>query len=429
LKTRGLWGVIALLLAALVFVVAGCGGDDDEEGAADTAAATGETEGGGGAEGKTVKIVSDLPLQGSDRVQTTQMVRAIEFVLEQNNNKAGPHTLKFESNDDSTAAKGAWDEAKCAENARSYVDDDEVVVVIGTYNSGCAAIIIPILNEVPIAMVSPANTYVGLTKSGPGTEQGEPDKYYPSGERNYVRVVASDDNQGKIGASYMKDALGVTKVFILDDKELYGKGVADAFEASAKEIGLTVAGHEGWDKDAQNYRALMTKIKASGADGIYIGGISTNNGGQLVKDKASIVGDNEAVKLLVSDGFVLSSLFEEAGADKVEGAYGTAPTQPPDKLTGAGKEFVDAFSEKEGGKALEVYTIYAAAAAQVAVDAIARSDGTREDVLAKLFETDLSDTVTGQMSFGETGDPENATETVYLAKDGAWTFKEAKALQ
>jgi branched-chain amino acid transport system substrate-binding protein len=423
-KKRGWLALLALLIAALALVVAGCGGDDDDdEAGGDTAPAeTGE----GGAEGQAVKIVSDLPLQGSDRVQTEQMVRAIEFVIEQNNGKAGPHTIEFESFDDATAAKGAWDEAKCAENARTYAESDDIVAVIGTYNSGCAAIIIPILNEVPIAMVSPANTYVGLTKGGPGTEAGEPDKYYPSGERNYVRVVASDDNQGKVGAAYMKDELGVTKVFILDDKELYGKGVADAFEAAAKEAGIEVVGHEGWDKDAQNYRALMTKIKATGADGIYIGGISTNNGGQLVKDKVSTVGDNETVPMVVSDGFVLSSLFEEAGPDILEGAYGTAPTFPPDKLTGAGKEFFDAFSEAEGGKPLEVYTVYAAAAAQVTIDAISRSDGSREDVIAKLFETDIPDSVTGPMSFNDEGDPENATETIYQAKGGEWTFLETR---
>jgi branched-chain amino acid transport system substrate-binding protein len=426
-KKRGWLALLALLVAALALVAAGCGGDDDDEAGGDTGAAT--DTGGGGAEGKAVKIVSDLPLQGSDRVQTEQMVRAIEFVIAQNDGKAGPHTIEFESFDDATAAKGAWDEAKCAENARTYTEDDTIVGVIGTYNSGCAAIIIPILNEVPIAMVSPANTYVGLTKGGPGTEAGEPDKYYPSGERNYVRVVASDDNQGRIGASYMKDELGVTKVFILDDKELYGKGVADAFEAAAEEIGLEVVGHEGWDKDAQNYRALMTKIKATGADGIYIGGISTNNGGQLVKDKVSTVGDMEQVKMLVSDGFVLSSLFEEAGPAILEGAYGTAPTFPPDKLEGEGAQFFNDFSEEEAGKPLEVYTVYAAAAAQVLLDAISRSDGTREDVLAKLFEVNIPDSVVGPMSFGETGDPEAATETIYQAKGGAWTFLETKAVE
>ncbi len=422
-KRKVLW-LLALLVAALALVAAGCGGDDNES-SGDTTA--GDTSGGGGS-GKTVKIVSDLPLQGSDRVQTSQMVRAMEFILKQANNKAGDYTIEYESMDDATAAAGKWDEAKCAENARSDVDDDSIVAVIGTYNSGCAGIMMPILNEVNLVMISPANTYAGLTHAAPGTSSGEPEKYFPSGERNYVRVVASDDNQGKIGAKYMKETLGVTKVFILDDKELYGKGVADAFEAAAKDAGLTIAGHEGWDKDSQNYRALMTKIKATGADGIYIGGVSANNGGQLVKDKAQIVGDNTKVKLVVSDGMVLSSLFDEAGEANVEGAIGTAPTQPPAKLTGKGKQFITDFLAAEKGKAAEVYTIYAAASMQVALDAIARSDGTREDVLAKVFETNIPDSVVGPLTFNEQGDPAGGTESVYKATRGAWAFQETQSV-
>ncbi len=399
--------VLGLLVAALALVAAGCGG------------------GGGG--GETLKIVSDLPLQGSDRVQTEQMVRAIKFVLEQADNKAGDYTIEYESFDDSTAAAGKWDEAKCAENARTYADDDSIVGVIGTYNSGCAAIIIPVLNEVSVAMNSPANTYAGLTHSAPGTEAGEPGKYYPTGTRNYARVVASDDNQGRVGADWMKGQLGVTKVFILDDKELYGKGVADAFEDAAKTVGIQVVGHEGWDKDAPNYTALMTKIKSTGADGIYIGGISTNNGGQLVKDKVEVVGDNETVKLVMADGFVLSSLFDEAGADNVNGGYGTAPTQPPENLTGAGKEFIRAFQEKEGPNTnIEVYTIYAAAAAQVLLDAISRSDGSREDIVAKLYETDLPDTVVGPFRFDPNGDPAAGTESIYKAENGAFVWQSAQ---
>jgi len=409
-KKRTVFIALGSLVAALTLVAAGCGGGDDG--------------------GKTLKIVSDLPLQGSDRVQTEQMNRASESALEPAGGKGGDYTIEFEAFDDATAAKGAWDEAKCAENARTYADDDSIVGVIGTYNSGCAAIIIPVLNEVGLAMVSPANTYAGLTHDAPGTEAGEPQKYYPTGSRNYARVVASDDFQGKVGAGFMKDDLGVTKVFILDDKELYGKGVADAFEDAAKTAGLEVVGHEGWDKDAPNYTALMTKIKATGADGIYIGGVSTNNGGQLVKDKATVVGDNDAVKLVMADGFVLSSLFDEAGADKVNGAYGTAPTQPPGNLTGAGAEFITAFQAAEGeGTNIEVYTIYAATAAQVLLDAIARSDGTRADIVAKLFETDLPDTVVGAFSFNADGDPSAGTESIYLAEDGAFVWQQAKAAE
>ena len=399
---------LGMFVALLVVVAAGCGG--------------------GGDGGKTLKIVSDLPLQGSDREQTAQMNKAIEYVLKQADNKAGDYTIEFEAFDDSTAAAGKWDEAKCAENARSYVDDDSVVGNIGTYNSGCAAIEIPILNEVDLAMVSPANTYPGLTTGGPGTESGEPTKYYPTGTRNYARVVANDSFQGRVDASYMKDDLGVTKVFILDDKELYGKGVADVFEASAKEIGLQVVGHEGWDKDAPNYSALMTKIKATGADGIFIGGVSTNNGGQLVKDKVNIVGDNDKVKLMVSDGFVLTTLFEESG-NTIEGAYGSAPTKPPSQVTGKGKEFFDGFQATlPEGESIQVYTIYAAAAAQVLLDAIAKSDGSRSDITAKVFETSLPDSVVGNLQFDENGDPTAGTESIYTATNGDWQWKEERAV-
>ena len=418
MKARRAFWLFAFLLAVLAFAAAGCGGGNDNAGGADTAAG-----GGGGTEGKTVKIVSDLPLQGSDRVQTTQMNEAIKFVLEQANNKAGAYNVEFEAFDDATAAAGKWDEAKCSENARTYADTEDLVGVIGTYNSGCAAIIIPIINEVPIAMVSPANTYAGLTHQAPGTESGEPDKYYPSGNRNYVRVVASDDNQGKVAAKYMKEKLGATKIFILDDKELYGKGVADAFEGFAPDNGLEVVGHEGWNPQDPNYRALMTKIKASGADGIYIGGVSTNNGGQLMKDKVDIVGDNQKVKVMVSDGFVLSSLFDEAGAENVNGAIGTAPTQPPGNLSGAGAKFVSDLMAKLGVEGLEVYTTYAAAAAQVLMAAIEASDGTQQGVLDQLFNVN-TDSVVGPMSFDENGDPAQKVESVYLADNGTWAWQE-----
>ena len=206
-KWAGL-ALLGLLVAVFSLVAAGCGGDD-----------------GGG--GDTVKIVSDLPLQGSDRVQTEQMVRGIEYVLEKAGNKAGDYTITFESFDDSTAAAGKWDEAKCSENARTYAQRRRR----GGHRDvqpGCAGIEIPLLNEVPIAMVSPANTYAGLTHGAPAPSLDEPDKYYP-GERNYARR-RNGRQPGQDRRQFLKDDQGCTSVYILDDKELYGKGVADAFE-------------------------------------------------------------------------------------------------------------------------------------------------------------------------------------------------------
>jgi branched-chain amino acid transport system substrate-binding protein len=410
--------VLMLLIGAFALLAAGCGGDEEEP------TATGQAE---QPAGETVKIVSDLPLQGSSAAQTETMVNGIELYLESIGNKAGNFTIEYESFDDSTAAKGAWDEATCAANARQYIEDESVLGVIGTFNSGCAKIEVPIANEASLAYVSPANTATGLTHAGPGAEPGEPEKYYPTGTRNYTRVVASDDFQGQIDATYMMETLGVTSVFILDDKDAYGKGVADSFEQASNDIGLEVAGHEGWDANASNYRALMTKIKATGADGIYIGGISCFNGGQVIKDKVSVVGDNEAVKLMVSDGFVLESIFEEAGPENVEGAYGSAPVIPAEDLTGAGAEFIQQYTDQFGKP--EVYTAYAAGAAQALVDAIGRSDGTREDVVAKLFETNIEDGIVGPMSFDENGDPESPLMSIFKGTGGTWVFEESVQIE
>jgi branched-chain amino acid transport system substrate-binding protein len=409
--------VLVLLVGAFALMASACGGDDEST--------TGGAGTDGGTGGKTAKIVSDLPLQGSSAAQTETMVNAIKLYLEQIDNTAGDYTITYESFDDATAAKGAWDEATCAANARNYVEDETILGVIGTFNSGCAKIEVPIANEASLAYVSPANTAVGLTHEGPGSEPGEPDKYYPSGTRNYTRVVASDDFQGQIDATYMAGA-GVTKVYILDDKDAYGKGVADAFEIAAPDAGLEVVGHTGWDANAQNYTALMTQVKASGADGVYIGGISDFNGGQVVKDKVAVVGDNEEVMMMASDGFVVASLFEEAGADNVEGMYGSAPVLNPEDLTGAGATFLEDYTAQYGDP--EVYTAYGAAAAQALIDAISRSDGTREDVVAKLFETDIADGIVGPMSFNDEGDPENGLISIFKAEGGAWTFVEAQQL-
>jgi branched-chain amino acid transport system substrate-binding protein len=403
--------VLVMVIGALALLAAGCGGGNESQG-------TG-TSGGGG--GKTVKIVSDLPLQGSSAAQTEQMNNAIKLYLSEQGNKAGDYTIQFEAFDDSTAAKGAWDEATCSANARKYVEDESVIGVIGTFNSGCAKLEVPVANEASLAYVSPANTAVGLTHVGPGSEPGEPEKYYPSGTRNYARVVTPDDVQGQIDANYMKDKLGVKKVFILDDKDAYGKGVADAFEQAAKDVGLEVAGHEGWDTNAQNYKALMTQIKATGADGIFIGGISCFNGGQLVKDKVAVVGDNDAVKTVVSDGFVQASLFDEAGADNVEGIYGSAPTLNPDDLPGAGKEFNAKVKEQFGQP--EVYTAYAVAALQMMLAALEASDGTRQGVVDNLL-TAQADTVVGPIKFDENGDPADKFESIFQGKGGAWAFVE-----
>ncbi|HXX93973.1 MAG TPA: branched-chain amino acid ABC transporter substrate-binding protein, partial [Planctomycetota bacterium] len=229
-----------------------------------------------------IKIVSSLPRTGSARGQTDTIVNGILMAIEEAGSKVGAFAIKYEDLDDATAAAGMYTPEKEAANADQAIKDPDVMVYIGTYNSGAAKVSMPKLNQASILMISPANTATGLTKPGKG-DAGEPEVYRPAKKVNYVRVVPADDIQGVVSADWAKK-LGLTKVFILDDRDVYGKGIADLFQAHAEEIGLKVLGREGIDAQAQEFKPLMTKIKAAGPHLVYFGGTTQSKAGQLVKD-------------------------------------------------------------------------------------------------------------------------------------------------
>jgi branched-chain amino acid transport system substrate-binding protein len=366
-------------------------------------------------------IASDLPLQGSGRTQTVQMTEAIKFVLKQKGFKAGKYKVGFQSCDDATAQAGKWASEKCSANANAYAQNKSVVGVIGTFNSGCAEIIIPVLNRAPggpVAMVSPANTYVGLTHSGPGTAAGEPDKYYPTGKRNYIRIVAADDFQGAADAMNAKQ-LGLKSVYILNDKEAYGLGVATDFKNSLSQLGVKVAGFAAWNGKASSYTGLATKIKASGADGVFLGGLVCENGGKLVKDLRSVLGNN--VTLLAPDGFTPISAVVQGAGKAAENMYVSVAGQPNEALGATGKTFVKDFGATQSGGNVDPYSSYAAQAADVLLTAIANSDGTRTGVTAQLIKTKVTNGILGTFTINQNGDTSSNPVTQYLIKGGKQT--------
>ena len=367
-------------------------------------------------------IASDLPLQGSGRTQTVQMGQAIAYILKQHGWKAGKYTLAYQACDDSTAQAGKWDSGKASTNANAYAQDSSVIGVLGTFNSGAAEIEIPVLNRAPngpLAMVSPANTYVGLTHGGPGTVAGEPGKYYPTGKRNYARVVAADDYQGAADA-LLAQSLGVKKVFILNDKEAYGLGVASNFRNAATKLGIKTVGFTAWDGKATSYQALAVKIKASGAQGVFLGGLICENGGKLIKDIRA--GVASSVKIMMPDGFTpASATIKEAGG-AAQGATISVAGLPNSALKGAGKQFVTGFTKAVGVP--DPYAVYAAQAALVMIQAIAQSNGTRADVTKQVFKVDLKNSILGNLSFNSNGDVTSNPVTIYKVKgNAAPTFK------
>ena len=405
-----------------------------------TACATTSEQGGAGGDGTATDLIisTDLPLQGANASQSESTNNLIQLYLDQVGGKAGNYNIKLQTYDDSTAAKGAWDEAACAKNATDHVANTDEVAVMGTLNSGCAKIELPTLNSDNLLMVSHANTNPGLTKTW---DTGEPEKYYPSGTRNFARVNTTDDYQGAGAASFAANDLKVTKAFVLDDNQTYGLGVAKAFADNAAKNGIEVVGTAHWDAKQPNYAALFQTVKASGADIVYLGGIYDNNGGQLIKDKVAVLGANDGdVKLFAPDGF--TGYPDMLKLDQSKGMYLTFAGLTQDQLTqsgGEGAKLLKAYQDKYGKAPDGSYPLYGVAATQVILAAIAKSDGTRKSVTDQV----LGDTAGAGISIPAdqsvlgkaitidpaTGDTTSRDLTIEVVKDGKETFAKTQSVQ
>jgi len=383
------WGC---LIGVMAFAVAACGDDN------------GGDSGGGGSKssaGSTLTIYSSLPLEGDGRPQSEDVVRGEKLALEEHGGKAGNFKINYQSLDDATAAAGKWEAGQTSANARKAVGDDKTIAYLGEFNSGATAISLPITNEAGILQVSPSNTYVGLTRSE-GADKGEPQKYYPSSNRTYGRVVPADHIQAAAQVQYQKDQ-GCKATYILNDKEVYGAGIAAQVAKLAPPAGIQIKGNDGIDTKAANFRALAGKIKSSGADCFFFGGITQNKGVQVFKDVAAA---NPTIKMFGPDGVAESAFSSKLGADVEKRTWITNPTLDPKLYPASAQQFFQKFKAKYG-KDPEPYAIYGYEAMSVVLEAIKRAGdkgNDRASVVKSFFETKGRDSVLGKYDIDENGD-------------------------
>ncbi len=380
------------------------------------------TAGTSGGDTGTIKIVSSLPRTGLSKAQTDDIVDGFNLSLEEHNNKAGNFTIVYEDMDDATAQAGKWDAATEAGNATKAVNDADVMVYLGTFNSGAAKVSIPILNKAGLAMISPANTAPELTK--PGFDDTVLNTLYTSGARNYFRVVIADDVQGAAAANWAKE-LGFKKAYVLNDQEVYGKGVANVFAKQFAAGGGTVIANEGYDLKQAEFRSLMSKIKAAGADIVYCGCLVDSGGPQLTKDLKAVAPD---IQFMGPDGIQTQAYIDSAGADVAVGVLATVAGTAKADLKGKGAEFYTNFTAKYKKDNPDPYAIFGYEAMNVAIDAIERAGKKdRAAILAEIAKTKDYEGALGTWGFDENGDTtlDRASNTMgaYKVVDGKFVFQ------
>jgi branched-chain amino acid transport system substrate-binding protein len=389
--------------------------------AAGVAACGGE---GGGQTGKiagtTLTIYSSLPLQGTSRAQSEAVIEGERLALDKfaPGGKLGTWTIKYVSLDDSTAQNpGTADEGQTAQNARRASSDKTTIFYLGEFNSGGSKVSIPILNKAGIPQISPANTYVGLTTNDPGSEPGEPTKYYPGGKRTYARVVPRDTIQGAALVSVMKED-GCKTVTLWNDGSTYGSGLARNIELSGQKAGLTFQDKQRTDKSAPNYRALAAGIKS---DCFMWSGVTGENGVQVFKDAAAAC---TSCKLYGPDG-----VAEEAFTNPAKGGI-PADVGARTKVTVAtlgvkdlpnATPVVDAFKRKYHTTNVDPYGIYGYETMALALDVLKKAGAQANDrakVRDVLFQEKDRQSVLGTYSIDPNGDTTLTDYGLYVVKDG-----------
>jgi branched-chain amino acid transport system substrate-binding protein len=368
--------------------------------------------------GNTLTVYSSLPFDPTDKPQSQDVVDGEKLALQQAGNKAGKYNIKYVSLDDSTPAEGKWEAGQTSSNARTAAQNKNTILYLGEFNSGATAVSLPILNRSGILQISPSNTAVGLTKKS--ADPAEPAKYYPTGKRTYGRVVPADNIQAAAQISYMKDQ-GITKLYVLDDKEVYGKGIGDAVAADAKKAGIQVVGDEGIDPKAANYRSLAQKMKAAGADGFFFGGITANNAVQLWGD---VFATNPTIKGFGPDGVAETAFSSKIPASTMKNTFITNPTLPPQLYPPAAQKFFTNFKTTYGHDP-EPYAIYGYSAMNAALASIKNAGdkgNCRENVIKGFFAIKNQPSALGNYSIDADGDTTITDYGGNLVKNGKLTF-------
>jgi len=359
----------------------------------------------------TVYVSAPLALESS-----TIIVNSIKVAFEEMNYTVMGTQIQLIVLDDGDAS-GGWVEERERKNAEAAALDPSAIAYIGPINSGAAKISMPILNRARIVQITPTNTWPGLTKIG--FTPGEPGIFYPTGLKHFLRVCTTDDLQGPAGAQWA-DSLGYKKMYLVDDGEAYGAGIAKLFLAEAKKIPLVLAGAATLEKDVTDYSALAQTIIASGADLVYYGGITPNGGPELLKELRNA---SSSIAFMGPDGIFEADFIERAGVQNAEGLLLTAVGVPPDQFdTPQVVSFLKKYKKAYNSEP-DVFGALAYEATKVIFAAVGRAGSLdRVAILDEARKTRNYPGLFGTWSFDQNGDTDQKLMSGSVVKGGEFTF-------
>jgi branched-chain amino acid transport system substrate-binding protein len=351
--------VRALLVLGACLVLAGCGGRHEVP--------------GNSIRGHALTIYTSLPLHGASAFGGNAVLDGERLALAQTHGRIGHFTVALKALDDATIARGGWDPGQVTQNAHVVLADPSAIAYLGDFNSGASAVAIPLLNRTGMLVLSPTSTAVGLTTAGPASSPGEPDKYYPTNQRTFVRL-APDDSRQATAQVRLQRRLGCRRVYVLNDGEFDGYDLAVSYQLAARGAGLTVVGAQSFDSGARDYASLALTVAQSGANCVLVSALPENH--------AALVTRQVAAALPGAKLFGISALAQPSFTDPAHGGiplaldsrvFLTAPAVRPGLADQFDAAFAGRFGHPDTLPAYGYpYAVYGYEAMRMVLDAIAK---------------------------------------------------------
>ncbi|HCM42341.1 MAG TPA: branched-chain amino acid ABC transporter substrate-binding protein [Candidatus Omnitrophota bacterium] len=346
-----------------------------------------------------IKIGCAAPLTGDQAQIGIDMCNGVELALLQANDFAqqaavsGVAPLQFEI----SRQDDQHNPAQAVNVAKKFVSDPAVLAVVGHFNSSCTKPSSAVYNSAGLTQITPASTNPELSRQGFST---------------FFRTAATDEVQGPKGAIFAVKKLGIKKIFVIDDKTTYGKGLADEFEKKARELGAEILGHEGITQGDKDFTPLLTKIKPLEPELIYYGGIYPE-GSLLLRQTRAL--DMKA-GFMGGDGIATLTFSELATQAIAEGTYATMVGGDMHQVPAAAS-FIRDYESKYG--TLGQWSAYGYDSANVFVETIRKAaTKDRAAVLKTIREIPKFQGITGDIVFDEKGDNQNQFIGIFQFQSG-----------
>ena len=400
----------ALALLGAIACLAGCGGREPS----------------GRIHGETLTVYYSGPTHGPSSAGSLAALGGARMALDAIHGRIGKYRVRVRALDDAAPQKGGWDPNQTTNDARIAIQDPTAVGYIGDFNSGAAAISIPLLNRQGIAQISPAAGSVGLTSTGPGASPGEPQKYYPTGIRTFARTVPTDATQALVQVR-LAEANGCRRMFVLHDGEVDGEDGALSFVLTAQSAGLRVVGVQAFEPLATDFRSLALSVAQTGADCVLLSAISERGAARLTD---RLAGAMPHAPIIASSGLA-DSAYTDPGAGGVAARVSrrvliTSPGVDARGYPPSGQAFLAAYTRRFGPP--EPSAIFGYEAMSLMLSAVStatdhgRRTAVRSNIVKAIFSTRGRRGVVGTYSIDRNGDTTLRRYGIWRIRGGRLAF-------